>query len=112
MENRIPVAESTPEQSIGHGKNFPPHPRYGKQSPTPPTVPAVGLAEVIKALAVIQDGLRQLALAGVMIRTPEVNDKGILVMAIKLNGHKLGVGPDGQFTVDGISVMQPRQEQT
>ncbi len=111
MEKPIPVEESTAEPLRKPGGNFPPSPRHGKQS-TAPTVPSVALPEVIKALAVIQDGLRQLALAGTMIRAPEVNDKGILVMAIKLTGHKLGVGPDGQFTVDGISVMQPRQEQT
>jgi len=109
MDKPIPGAESTPAPSIGHGKNFPPSPRFGKQH-TAQTALSVGLVEAIKALAVIQDGLRQLALAGAMIRTPEVNDKGILVMAIKLNGHKLGVGPDGNFTVDGISVMEERKE--
>jgi hypothetical protein len=68
------------------------------------------LPEIVKALAVLQDGLRQLALAGATVRAPQVNELGILIMAAKLDGHSLGIGPDGNFLVDSVSVMESRQE--
>lgn len=110
MENPIPEAGSTPAPSNVPAANSPPSPRHGKMSSTPPTTQSVKLLEIIQALAVIQDGLRQLALAGVQVRRPQVNDQGILVMAVKLNGHTLGVGPNGNFILDGKSVMEKRTE--
>jgi hypothetical protein len=68
------------------------------------------LVEVIKALAVIQDGMRQFVMAGGLLKAPYVNEKGILILAIKLHGHSLGVGPEGNLMIDGISVMEGRLE--
>lgn len=49
-------------------------------------------------------------MAGATVRAPQVNDLGILIMAAKLDGHTLGVGPEGHFLLDGISVMESRPE--
>lgn len=110
MENPTPVAASTAAQSRSQDSNSPPLPGSGKRSSTRGITPIVPSLELIRALAVIQDGLRQFVLAGGMLRTPEVNDKGVMVLAIKLNDHSLGIGPEGNFTVDSISVMEGRQE--
>lgn len=109
MDNPIPEDVSTTARSRGPGASTPPSPRHGKQS-TSPTIRPVNLPEIVKALAVIQDGLRQLAMAGATVRAPQVNDLGILIMAAKLDGHTLGVGPEGHFLLDGISVMESRPE--
>lgn len=90
--------------------NSPPLSEFGKPSSTPQTGRLAGLVEVIKALAVIQDGLRQFAMAGGFLKAPYVNANGILILAIKLRGHSLGVGPEGNLMIDGISVMEGRLE--
>lgn len=110
MANHIPVEGSTGARLNVQGGNSPPSPVSGRKLFTRPTIRSAESLEVIRALAVIQDGLRQLVMAGGLLRTPFVNEKGIMVIAIKLNGHDLGVGPDGNFIVDGKSVMEERSE--
>lgn len=110
MESPTPEAASTGEPSSAPATNSPPSPRFGRTSSTPPTLLTAELVEIIKALAVIQDGLRLFVLAGGFLKPPFVNERGILVLAIRLRGHTLGVGPDGNFIVDGISVMESRSE--
>lgn len=110
MENPIPEDVSTGARLNGPGRNSRLSPRYGKQLSTRPTTLNAESLELIRALAVIQDGLRQFVMAGGMLRTPFVNEKGIMVLAIKVRGHDLGVGPDGNFILDGKSVMEERTE--
>lgn len=110
MDNPTPADESTVAPSTGPGPNSLHSPRSGKESSTPQTVLTAELVEIIKALAVIQDGLRLFALAGGLLRPPSLNANGILVLALRLHGHTLGVGPEGSFLVDGISVMEGRTE--
>jgi len=69
------------------------------------------LLDAIKALAVLQDGLRLFALAGGLVKPQSVNESGILVLGIKLSGHTLAVGPEGNFLIDGISIMESREEE-
>lgn len=110
MENPTPEDVSIKARSPVPDPHTPPSPRHGKQSTMPTIRPAVSLPDIVKALAVLQDGLRQLALAGATVRAPQVNELGILILAAKLDGHTLGVGPDGNFLVDSISVMAERAE--
>lgn len=110
MEHPTPAGASTAEPSRLHASNSPPSQGSGKQSPIRPTPLSAELIELIKALAILQDALRQFALAGGILRVPYINPSGVLVLAVKLRGHILGVGPEGNFTVDGISVMDGRQE--
>lgn len=111
MENLTPVGASTAGPSNSRGGNSPPSRGYGKRSSIPPTVRTAELAEIIKALAILQDGLRLFVLSGGLQAAPYVNEKGILVLALKIHGHTIGVGPEGNFVVDGISVMEGRQEE-
>lgn len=111
MENPTPVAASTAEPLNAPGSNSPPSHRFGKPSSTPPTPLTAELVQMIKALAVIQDGLRLFVMSGGFLKPPYVNEKGILVLAIRLRGHTLGVGPEGNFLVDGRSVMEGRNEE-
>lgn len=110
MDNPTPEAASTAEPSNAPAGNSPPSPKFGKPSSTRQTALTAELVEIIKALAVIQDGLRLFVLAGGLLKPPSLSPNGILVLAIKLHGHSLGVGPDGNFIVDGISVMEGRSE--
>lgn len=110
MDNPTPEDASTRARSPVPEPHTPPSPRHGKQYTTPMTRPVVSLPDIVKALAVLQDGLRQLALAGATVRAPQVNELGILILAAKLDGHTLGVGPDGNFLVDSVSVMAERKE--
>lgn len=110
MGNLTPGGASTVAPLTVPEPNSPHKPGFGKPSYTPKIVPIANLLEIIKALAIIQDGLRKFVLTGGLQKPPTVNDKGILIIAIKLPGHTLGVGPDGNFTVDSRSVMEGRQE--
>lgn len=110
MENLTHAAASMGGQSRLPGSNSPPSQGFGRPSPIRQTPLTAESIELIKALAILQDALRQFVLAGGMLRPPYINDKGILVLAIKLRGHTLGVGPGGDFILDGRSVMEVRQE--
>lgn len=110
MDNPTPAEGSTVERLTAPAENSPPSQGFGKPSSIRRTPLTAELVEVIKALAVIQDGLRLFALAGGLMKAPSLTQNGILVLAIKLKGHALGVGPEGNFTVDGISVMEGRSE--
>lgn len=105
-----PADGSTVVPSTLPESNSPPSPMFGKQSPTRRTPPTALSIEIVKALAVLQDALRLFVMAGGMLRAPYVNEKGILILALKLRDHDLGVGPEGNFTVDGTSVMEGRRE--
>lgn len=111
MGNPTPEDVSMAARSSGQGGSSLSSPAPGNKSSTLRTTRSAGSTlDILKALAVIQDGLRQFVMAGGMARQPMVNDKGVMVMAIKLNGHDLGIGPDGNFLVDGRSVMESRPE--
>lgn len=109
-DNPTPETGSTGEPLTAPEQSSPPLPASGRTSSIQTTARTAASVEIIKALAVIQDGLRLFALAGGLLKPPFLVDNRILVLAMKLRGHTLGVGPEGNFVVDGISVMEGRGE--
>lgn len=82
-----------------------------------PTVPAssgaepvvINQTELIKALAQLQDAIYQFKRAGGQWREPQLRGAA-MTMACRVPGHKVFIDGSGNFTFDGISVMEPRPE--
>lgn len=71
----------------------------------------VNIPAVREGLAMVMDGLRVMAIAGVTVTRPlPLQDGRLLLPAIALHDHDLGVVMDEKgsitFTVDGKSVME------